>query len=640
MNKLTIDEFKTKLKDLNNKYREGAPEISDVEFDNLLDQFKNLYPDDYTNLRQELFEESGAFKHPFIIGSLDKFKHTESDPLINWRDSTKQEAYVITPKLDGLSIVLYYKQGELQYAVTRGDSEYGEIRTDKLKHIVCTKLPVNKDIVIRGECILTKDGFDKLKLLEEKEFKNPRNAAVGLINSKSENVELFKCLSFYAYSILSINNHKFSTYKSMMDYLSNELNFNTPDYIVLSQRHLVNDVLNAWYQEFKETSDFEIDGLVIQANTVFNENKKIPDYARAYKVNEMLAETEIEDIEWNISKSGYFCPTGIIKPVTLGGAEIKRVTLFHYDYVIGHKIGKGSKVKIQKSGDIIPYITEVLTTSEEPLVPLECPYCKTSLEHVGVELRCPNVNCDIQISKRLAYFLRNTGVEVAGETQLINWGITNIDKLLEFKPDPNYKNQVKFYKELEDKFFTSSSKKLISCMDYDGVSIKTFKKLFHNIFTGDVKDFIDMFGGFMSPNIWRVKAKHIEEKVNGIGLTTLTQIMSKFKDENQQIYNKIVLDPRFTGDNIQTTDKKEYPQSLANLNFCVSGRFEKYSRKEYEDLITNMGGNVLLNMSKKINYLLCNSPTDSSIKITKAKEFNVPIINEEQFEQLWQNQKS
>lgn len=637
--KRSLEKYKELLSKFNNLYREGNPKISDVEFDSILENLKKDYPDDYLEVRSNLLEQEGDFKHKYVAGSLEKIKSDDLSALKDWIDKTYEKAgdYIITPKLDGLSIVLYYNYGKLVYAVTRGDGYTGLVQTEKFRNIVPNEINLKYPVAIRGECIFSKKGFETYTSLENKEFKNPRNAAVGLINSKEADPEKIKCLSFCAYSLKS---------SSLIDYIDQlnllKLNgFLIPPFKVLKHDCITNDILEEWYDEWSDKDtlfEFEIDGLVIQSNKINNENLLIPEYARAYKLNRLQLPTVIKDIEWNISKSGYFVPTGIIEPISLGGSEISRVTLFNYSYVIKQNIGIGSEVLIQKSGDIIPYVKSVLSTSAINKAPSVCPYCGEKLETCGVELRCPNSNCIPQKLKQLSFLLKNTKVEIAAEQSLLNWGITDIDKLINFIPDTKFKNQIKFNKELAEKFYTSSPKKLISCMDFDGVSIKTFKKLFRQYFTGDVEDFINTFT-VVSPTIWNIKANDIVKKISGIGLITLNQIRSIFINRNKKILDTIINSDNYkkyyNKDNTIETPKNTI---LENLSFCFTGTLSE-PRRMYEDIVQLNGGTVLLNVSKKLDYLVCDNVSKNSNKLIKAREFGIKIITEEQFFDLCKEHK-
>ena len=639
--KRSIEKYKELLKTYNDSYRQGKPKISDEEFDLILEGLNRDYPDQYKEIRESLLETSGDFKHTFIAGSLNKIKSDDTKALYDWINKTSEVAgsYVITPKLDGLSMVLYYNSGKLIYAVTRGDGYTGIVQTEKIKYIVPEKIDIDASIVIRGECIFSKHGFKDYCLLENKDFKNPRNAAVGLINSLDSSIEKIKCLSFCAYSLKSkyLESQPYDTQLKKLE----QNGFIVPPHIDnIKPKQLNNDLLDEWYDEWsdKETLfEYETDGVVIQSNNITNENCLLPEYAVAYKVNRLVAKSKIKDIEWNISKSGYFVPTGIIEPIVLGGAEINRVTLFNYAYVKKQHLGIGSEVIIQKSGDIIPYVQSVLTNSEDNKAPIECPYCHSQLEESGVELRCPNDDCVPQKLKRLAFLLRNNKVEVAAETSLLNWGITDIDKLLSFTPDPKYKNQIKFDNELKEKFYTSSPKKLIACMDFDGVSIKTFKKLFREYFTGDVEDFINVFGKPLSPTIWSLKANDIEKKISGIGLLTLNQIRLVFQNRNKAILEKIINSDNYKKYN-KPKESNSVKEALSNdslkgLYFCFTGKL-KDPRQMYEEIVQLNGGEVLTNVSKKLSYLVCNDESANSSKLIKAKELNIKIISEEQFLEL------
>lgn len=637
--KRALQKYIDLLTTYNTSYREGKPLTSDKEYDNLLDNFKRDYPEDYIKVREDLLESTGDFQHKFLAGSLDKLKSEEKTSVKDWLsnlDINENKSFIITPKLDGLSIILYYSDGNLIYAVTRGDGNKGVIQTNKLKHIVPNTIEnKDKELIVRGECIFSKEGYNKYILLDSnKDYKNPRNAAVGLINSLDFTEEKIKCLDFVAYN-LRLNDSMLNTYKESLDLLKN-LGFNTNTYTEVSYKNLDNDLLDSWYEEFKETIPYEIDGVVIQSNNKFNENKILPDFARAYKVNLLESETIIKDIEWNISKSGYMVPTGIIEPVVLGGAEINRVTLFNYAYVIKNNIGIGSKVIIQKSGDIIPYVKEVLTTSNENKVPTYCPHCGSELKVSGVELQCQNINCIPQRLKQIAFLLKNLTIENAGETSLFNWGITDIDKLLNFKPDFKYKNQIKFYNELKEKLYTSSPKKLISCMDFDGVSIKTFKKLFRNYFTGDICQFVEIFGNYCPSTIWMRKTANIIKTIDGIGLTTLNQIRDLFIKRNKEILDKIISSPNYNYSNssIDSSNNETLNTNLfKGLTFCFTGALSN-PRQMYEEIVQLNGGEVRSNVTKSLSYLVTNDLDPKSSKFKKAKELNIKVINEEEFLKL------
>ena len=624
--KKDIKELIEKIKKYNKLYRDGKDSISDSEFDVLLDELKSKDQEEYNKLKPTLFEKSGTYKHKYIIGSLDKIKNGEEDVLNTWKKNVgKDHTYVITPKLDGLSMVLYYEKGTLKHAVTRGDSELGEEQFEKIKLIVPNSIPEKETCIIRGECILTNQGFEDLKSIENKEFKNPRNAAVGLVNAKTINEPSIKCLSFIAYQIIDSSTPK-AFYIEKLEHLKS-IGFEVPPIAILSSKTLTSGILVEWYEEFKDNIDYGTDGLVIQVNDKPYENKKYPDFARAFKLNDLVAETEIIDIKWNLSKSGYFIPVGIINPIELGGATIQRVSLFNKDYIVKNSLGVGSKVIVHKSGDIIPYIKEILTRADVNL-PDKCPYCNTQLESVSVDIHCPNKDCPIQISKQLAYFLKNLNIEVASETSLVNWGILDINKLLSFRPKEDSKNQNKFYKELELKLFTSSPKKLIACMDFDGVSLKTFKKLFKEYFKGPIEDFLLFFTAKVSHNIWINKSAKVANVVKGISSATLNQIKSKLPS-NKDILEAIVADPRYIGDSAEEIVNNIFE----NKSFCFTGSFDA-PRTNYENLVESLGGSVLSSVSKNLSYLVTNDLTSNSSKSKKAKELGIPILTLTEFKNL------
>jgi len=344
----------------NRLYRAGTPEITDKVFDLLLDTYKaNVSDDQYTKFRSKLFEEPGKIKHPFIMGSLEKTKADEgNDSLVKWLTKNNIKELFVSSKIDGLSVRLFYVNGKLVEAATRGDGEYGEDILNKVIHFCPTELPNKFTGNIRAEIVLTKDNFVRLCEISNKEYKNARNAAVGLVNSKEFDIDEIKLLNIITYEIIGENSTKEHQFKQLRDF-----GFKTAGYnlIVKINHDNIKNILLDLFENFVDSCGYDIDGVVLTSrfNAIF-ENKKIPDNTIAYKTNLNSKETTIIDIEWNISKSGYYKPVCIFDPIQLGGSMVSRASMYNYQWVKDRNICYGDKIRVCLSGEIIPKIIEIL----------------------------------------------------------------------------------------------------------------------------------------------------------------------------------------------------------------------------------------------------------------------------------------
>jgi len=354
-----IEQIKNELTKANELYRKGMSSgLTDQQYDDKLDELQSLIDsDEYEVFRSTLFEEAGKFKHKFIIGSLRKMK-AENASLSKWLKRQGGTIFHVSSKIDGISMVLGYTDGKLKYASTRGDGVYGENHISKIKYIVPNFIDGFTG-TIRGEVTLIKETFDDACEYAGTPFKNLRNATTGIVGRDVVNVDLVKCLRFYAYRVMESD----ESIGIQFDKLSN-LGFALPKSTTLDTAisGVGNDVITLMveqYNEFKESEVFDIDGLVIHSETETVENVKLPTNTIALKINDLIAETELLGIDWQLSMSGKLVPVGVISPVELGGAMISRVTLFHYKFVNDHEFEYGSKLTIMKSGDIIPIVTHI-----------------------------------------------------------------------------------------------------------------------------------------------------------------------------------------------------------------------------------------------------------------------------------------
>lgn len=597
------------LKEANKRYREGNAIMSDIEYDELFEQ---------ANI-EHLTEEAGNVDHQFIIGSLKKIKNGDAQALKAFKNKSKSDI-IISTKLDGASITIYYNSGKLTKILTRGDGYKGVDVTNKLKPLMSIPKTIEKDIaVVRGEIVITHADFRSIK---NNAYKHSRNAVVGLLNAKSKTDEalLLKVGTFIAYNIVSPTNERHYK-KDVLDKLHNN-NFIVPRYEVCSNSELTQDKLLSIYDNFlHDTSKHstEIDGLVLQYDIAPYIDQYYPDFAIAFKPNALTAESVITGIEWSVSKNGLIKPTITFEPVVLGGATIRKCTGCNLEYMQDRGFGIGAKVVIQKMGDIIPGIGQMIQASNDIPVPTVCPTCGHATAIVGKDIVCKNKNCQGRATKSVSKFLKNIEVEFAAETSLLKWNIKTLDDLLNFVPEEGVKQQEKFYDSLVKKLFTLNKEQLLVNADYsNGIGSRVIEKL---IKENGLEAVIEYF---------ETKGKTRLIVTDGIGANLYENAATgKIID----FINKVLADPRRDDykDMVQTAE--ENSAELSGVTVVFTGALS-IGRTAAGKLLTAKGGKVGSAINDNTTYLVTNEDESASSKFKAALKHGTCIINEEQFMQL------
>ncbi len=613
---MNIEKIKSDLITFNRLYRKGTPIVDDIAYDSLLDTYKNnVSEDEYMSFRNILFEETGKIKHPYIMGSLEKTKADENDSsLIKWVSNYNINRLFISSKIDGLSVRLFYKDGKLIDAVTRGDGEYGEDILNKAIHFVKTEVDPLFSGNIRAEIVLSNHNFIKLCEIDNKDYSNARTSACGLINSKEFNEEAIKLLKVVTYEIMGTDLTKQVQYDTLQ-----KLGFETAKFRVLDVNNdtIKNDLIEI-YNEFCDECDYTIDGLVLTSNdnNIF-ENIKIPKRAVAFKTNNLVKTTKIIDIEWNLSKSGFYKPVAILEPVELGGAMISRATLYNYEWVEDRKICYNATVEVLKSGDIIPRIMSINNEGCNQLVevPVICACCNSKLERDGVELVCKNQNCEAQVILKVNQFIRRLKIENVSYKSLNNFGISSFETLLAWRPDPDYKSETKFYNELNKKLFNCSKRKIFTSLDFNGIGEKTVNKL------------IDSYGldAILDKTIKNISCESLPSGIGYISFNTFLDAL----DDNLVIYNMVINDERYSEPDVKPVTSN-VNGVLNGKSYCFTGKLNTLSRSDAENLVIQNGGKIS-GVNKNLTYLVTNDTDSGSSKNKKASDLGIKIINEEQF---------
>ena len=614
----TKEELIKKIVSANKAYRDGLPIMSDQEFDDLCEALEFLMDkEEYSAFRNTLHEEKGKVKHPFIMGSLDKLKHEEPAVVKKFIDAYCPSLN-ISAKIDGISCRLHYKDGQLVSATTRGNGEFGEDISDKIQFVKYTPnrllnngmlMSGHESLDIRGELVILKKDFSRI----EEKFANPRNAVAGIMNRKEWNQEDVSDVSFIAYTILGTEFTKETQFELLDSWgFKTAWNKTFKPYFFNDNKLDVNEELFKYAsQEF----EYETDGLVICDRNYRNEDKYRPDACKAFKINQQVATTRLIDVDWGEpSKDGFFCPVAVIDPVELGGATISRVTLHNLDNISAKNLMYGSIVKVKRSGDVIPYLEEVV---ENPAgcIPItyidECPICGAKVIQDGLNLRCTNKSCKGQALKQLADFIKKLGVKSASEATLENFKILSFKDLVAFKPNDKYKSQKNFYSELMEKMFTKTKRDLLAAMNFIGLSTILINKIV------DFYGFDDIAARQFNSSSLPV----------GIGSLTLDKFIEGLDDALANV-ELIASDSRWSPIEAIAA-KKEFKGSI-----CVSGSLAYGSRSKFLKFAEAHGYEAKDSIVKGLTYLVCNDTKSGSSKVKKALANGVKILTEDEFMKL------
>jgi len=613
-------------------YNLGEPIFNDDEYDEIKEYLRNI------DKKNEYFKRVGAdvaidnkVKLPFYLGSQDKIKDDDKT-LQKWlKKYNKPSSYVISEKLDGISCLIIINNNNIRI-YTRGNGIYGQDIT-QLKDII-KGIPVFNDkqkLAIRGELIISKNNWTKIA----DKGANARNVVAGTINSKVIDKNIAKYIEFIAYDVLNPRNN----IEKALEYAAS-LKFNVVKYIIKSELSISS--LYDLFKNWKENSNYEIDGLVITHNDIYKiKSGENPKYSFAFKSLKMHEEVDVivTDIEWNISKDKYIKPIVKFNEIKLNGVKIKQATGFNADYIVKNIIGVGSKITIIRSGDVIPYIKNVLkpATNGKPLLPL-LPF-KWKGKDIILENNAKNREQDIKI---YTYFMKTLNIKGIGE------GI--ITKLYDNSYDTLYKIINISKNELLniDGFKEKSANNLIESLK----SIKTKKclEIMHasNLLGRGLGEkklnlVFDVYPFICSDQEKTLKLTVDDlKKINGLGELSATLIISNLKTF-LDFYNSLNIDNDNGNDNDNDNDNdngNDNNNDNGNGNGNGNGN-DKYKDniyvftgirdKDLEKIIISSGGKIANIVNKKTTLLIVKDYNDNTVKVKTARSLNIPIITYDDF---------
>lgn len=626
-------------------YQEDREILSNQEYDALYDELVALEEKTGMILANSPTQKVGYT----VLSNLTKVRH--ESPILSL-DKTKETAKlasfladkkgILSWKLDGLTIVLKYKNGTLEQAITRGNGEVGEDITHNAK--VFSNLPVSipfkGELVLRGEGVIPYSAFYRIneELGEDEQYKNPRNLCSGTVRQLNSEIAAKRNVKFIAFTLVSAEGEEISDSKSVnMDWLAS-LGFDVVEHVMVTAETVANEVEN--FRNKIEENDIASDGLVLTFDSIsysqsLGRTAKFPKDSIAFKWADEMAETTLREIEWNTSRTGLMNPVAIFDPVELEGSTVSRASVHNVSILKELKLSIGDKIKVYKANMIIPQIAENLTgevsTAE---IPKNCFVCGGETEvrklRDGEALYCTNPNCSAQRIQALSHFVSRDAMNMEGLSE------ETLKKFLEKGFVANY----------PDIFRLEQHKEEITQMD--GFGEKSYNNLIASIEKAknvELPNFIYALGinhvGLRNAKLLcanfefdleKIKQATEEElvQVEGFGGIIAHSICAYFKEEEHLKLLEDALQYVSLLLPEQVAEGEESP--LNGLTFVVTGDLEHFAnRKELQALIEKGGGKVTGSVTKKTNFLINNDIHSVSSKNKKAAELGIPILSENDF---------
>ena len=639
-------------------YEDDNPEISDFEYDMLMVELRNLeakYPDLIS--KESLTQKVGGtvkegfekVTHEVPLQSLQDIFNF--DDLYAFDEKMKEQAnkfskelkYVVETKIDGLSAALEYKKGKFVRGATRGNGLVGEDVTKNIltiKHIP-KELKEPIDITVRGEVFIGTNEFEKLneeRALEEQPlFANARNAAAGSLRQLDSKITEKRPLDIFIFNVQKSEDIKFTSHYESLLYME-KLGFNVNPVKILCNN--IEEVIEAINQIGKQRKDlyFGIDGAVIKVDDLelrekIGSNYKVPKWAIAYKYPPEKKETVVKDIVCQVGRTGAITPLAILEPVVVAGSTISKTTLHNEDFIKEKDLKIGDHVYIQKAGDVIPEVVEVIkekrTGKEIDFeMPKMCPVCGAEVVRLDGEAvnRCIGIECPAKILRNITHFVSREAMNIdgLGESiieQLIEKGlINNIADIyyLTYEDISSLKKDgEKFTKNLLNSIENSKNNDLdrVIC----SLGIKNVGAKLAKILAKEFKNIDDL----MNASVIRLNS------INDVGEITANNIYEFFKQEQTiDLINRL----KNAGVNMEYLQQESDDERFFGKTFVLTGSLSNYTRDEASKIIEDFGGKTSSSVSKKTTYLLAGE--DAGSKLTKAEQLGVTIITEREFEDM------
>lgn len=645
-----IERIKELIKTLNEAnrayYQEASEIMSNYEYDALYDELLELEKESgiilgnspTVNVGYEILSELPKERHETPMLSLNKTKVVEE--LVDW---VGEQESLLSWKLDGLTIVLTYQQGELKKAITRGNGEIGEVITNNAKVFknVPLKIKYTGELVLRGEAVIGYSDFEKINNQiddVEAKYKNPRNLCSGSVRQLNNQITASRNVRFFAFTLVKADGVDFhNSRKNQFEWLK-EQGFDVVEYRMVTNKNLSEMIQH--FSERIEKNDFPSDGLVVAYDNIsygqgLGTTSKFPRDSMAFKWEDEVKETTLLEIEWSPSRTGLINPVAIFESVELEGTSVSRASVHNISILKSLELGYGDTIEVYKANMIIPQIAKNLTRSGVCPIPSKCPVCneETNIRKINdVEaLYCENPECQAKKIKAFALFVSRDALNIDGLSE------ATLEKFI----------AKGFIKEFADIFKLDQYNDEI--IEMEGFGKKSYENLIASLQTARNTTLPRLIYSLGILNIGLSNAKMLCKEydydinklihatkeelslIPGIGEVIADSVIAYFEKEINQERLKHLLKEL----NLEKIEINEEDQVLKNQIFVITGSLERFeNRNALKALIEEKGGKVTGSVTSKTNYLINNDTTSMSSKNKKAKELGVEIISEEDFVKL------
>jgi DNA ligase (NAD+) len=642
------------------------PEISDADFDKLMQQLKDMeaeYPEllvaDSPTQRVGGKPREGFVKAPHSSPMLSLDNTYNEEELRAWErrvhelSGRKDMDYVCELKLDGMSLALIYEDGKLVCGITRGDGSVGEDVTLNVRTVRSVPLSIPKeklkkagipeDFEVRGELLMPTAAFKKVNEERERKglatFANPRNFTAGTVRQLDANVTAERRMDFFPYILLEDGRTYFDRHWKTLEALV------AAGFKVNPNRRLLHTMEEVWafIQEWegkRESLAYEIDGIVVKVDRTALQDElgftgKAPRWAIAYKYAARAEITKLEDIRVQVGRTGKLTPVAMLAPVSIGGTTVRNATLHNMDEIerLGVKIGDW--VKVERGGDVIPKVAKVIDDKDHPRphklrtfeMPEKCPVCGTKVVRTEseVDYRCVNANCPAKLRETILHFASRGVMNIDGMGEAL---VTQLmDRALVNDVADIYKLTKKDLLSLE-RFADKSAQNILD--EIERSKKLPLERVVYGLgirFVGErtAQFLAEHFGSLEA--LERASQEELQE-VNEVGPRIAESIVEFFSiPANRKLIERL----RETGLTL-SGQKKQRGVKLAGKTFVLTGTLARFTRDEAKKIIEDAGGKVTGSVSKKTDYVVAG--TDAGSKLDKAKDLGVQVIDEKEMEKL------
>jgi len=626
-------------------YEKNSPIISDFEYDILINSLKNLeskYPQfskknsPTRKVGFKIADSSKTIEHKKQMYSLDNVFSLQK--LKSFWEKIGSPEFSMEPKFDGFSVNLFYKNGLLEYATTRGNGKKGENITQNLSSVsqIPSKISYKEPIEVRGEIYMSKSEFQRLNQ-SGFEFANPRNAAVGSIKLKDKQMASSRKLEAFFYSVGYFKNDSIRTQAELLNFLKSQSFRVSPEIEVAKNFTEIENYCNKW-EKRRSYLDFEIDGIVLKVNDFALQESlgftsKFPKWALAYKFKPEQQITKLLDIKFQVGRTGAITPVAILQPVKLSGSIVSRATLHNYCEIKKLGIQIGDTLKIIKSGEIIPKIIGIEKKSKDRGIfefDKTCPECKSTLIKKNAIYYCNNDLCPAKILRKIEHFVSREAMDIEGlgskqlEMFIANGIIQNFADLyyLDYRAILALERQAqKSVFNLKQSIERSKNKNFATILYALGIS---------NV---GIQTALILAKNFESLENLRDSSLEDLSKINEIGSITAKAVLTFLEDPLN-----IEMLERLNKAKLNFKQSKFTKGVLSGKNFLITGKLQKYTRMELKNKIVLHGGTNLSSVSKKLDYLIVGEKAGS--KLSKAQKIeSIKILSEDEFDAIFGNPK-